>query len=89
MRLGSLLIVPLICLPTAAQTKPLEWKTAKVAEIVSSEDEIVKPRNRMVKRPGCQGGVGCYDSVPSEPSQIPTTVFVYRLEAADMTYIVR
>lgn len=78
----------LACLPCAAQTKR-EWQPAKVAAINSSDEEIVKPHNQMVKRPGCQGGIGCYQSVAAEPLHILTTVFLYRFESTGTTYLVR
>jgi len=43
----------------------------------------------MVKRTGCQGGIGCYDRVADEPLHIPLTVILYRFETADMAYKVR
>jgi len=66
-----------------------DWKPATVAEITYSDDEKIVPRSHMVKRPGCQGGIGCYDRVADEPLHIPLTVILYRFETAEMTYTVR
>jgi hypothetical protein len=84
-----LLLCFMMCLPSLAQVKDRDWKPATVADIAYSDDEIVKPHSHMVKRPGCQGGLGCYDRVQDEPIHIPTTVILYRLETADMIYSVR
>jgi len=74
-----------------AQNKPTrrDWKPATVAEVTYSDDEKVIPRSHMVKRQGCQGGIGCYDKVEDEPTRIPLTVALYRFETEDVIYTVR
>ncbi len=83
-------LAPLLFASAAfAQIKVRDWKPATVAEIAYSDDEKVIPRSHMVKRPGCQGGIGCYDKVVDEPTRIPLTVALYTFETEDITYKVR
>ena len=72
-----------------AQGKPRDWKPATVAEVTYSDDEKVVPRSHMVKREGCQGGVGCYDKVEDEPTHVPLKIATYRFETTDTSYLVR
>lgn len=79
----------LCCLPCAAQVKHSEWETATVDKITYAQDEKVVPRRHHVKRPGCQGGIGCWEWIEDEPLRIPLTVILYTLETPRMTYSVR
>jgi hypothetical protein len=72
-----------------AQANARDWKPATITEIAYSDDEKVIPRSHMVKRQGCQGGIGCYDKVVDEPTHIPLTVALYTFETKDIAYKVR
>jgi hypothetical protein len=75
-----------------AQNKPpRDWMPATVAEVTYSDEEKVVPHSHMVKRQGCQGGIGCYDKVVDEPLHVPLNVNVanYRFETPDIGYLVR
>lgn len=72
------------------QNKPTrDWKPATVADVTYTDDEKIIPRSHMVKRQGCQGGIGCYDRVQDEPTHIPLVVAVYHFETEDVIYTVR
>jgi hypothetical protein len=73
----------------AQRKPPRDWKTATVAEVTYSEEEKLVPRSHMVKRQGCQGGIGCYDRVEDEPSHVPLKVGTYHFETPDTIYLVR
>jgi hypothetical protein len=85
MLLASLLFSSIIL----GQNKARDWKPATVADVTYTDDEKVIPRSHMVKRQGCQGGIGCYDKVEDEPTHIPLTVAVYHFETEDTIYTVR
>jgi hypothetical protein len=89
MKTTALFVFLLLASTTYAQSKGLDWKPATVAEVTYSEEEKVVPHTHMVKRDGCQGGIGCYDKVEDEPTHVPLKVATYRFETADITYTVR
>jgi len=72
-----------------SQNKTRDWTPATVAEITYSDEEKVVPHSHMVKRQGCQGGIGCYDKVEDEPVHIPLKVATYHFETTDKTYLAR
>ena len=88
-RAAIFLVLLLFALPALTQNKSRDWKQATVADVTYADDEKVIPRSHMVKRQGCQGGIGCYDKVQDEPTHIPLTVVTYHFETEDMTYTVR
>jgi hypothetical protein len=57
--------------------------------VTYSEEEKVVPHTHMVKRQGCQGGIGCYDTVQDEPTHVLLKVANYRFETNDIEYLVR
>jgi hypothetical protein len=69
--------------PATPQSKPRDWKAATVTEITYTDDEEIIPRSHMVKRQGCQGGIGCYDKVVYEPTHVPLTAAVYTFETVN------
>lgn len=87
MKIISVLV--LLSLASISSATPRNWKSATVAEITSSDEEISMPRTTMVKRPGCQGGIGCYESVPAQSIIILTSTILIRFETPDISYIVR
>jgi hypothetical protein len=86
---AALFTVLLLAHTSFSQDKARNWKPATVAEIAYSDDEKVIPRSHMVKRSGCQGGIGCYDKVQDEPTHVPLKIATYHFETADMTYLAR
>ena len=73
-----------------AQNKPShDWMPATVSDVTYNDEEKVIPRSHMVKRQGCQGGIGCYSRVEDEPTHIPLKVANYRFETSETSDLVR
>lgn len=89
MRIPAAFFLLLAALTAFPQNKTRDWKPASVAAIDYSEDEKVVPRSHMVKRQGCQGGLGCYDKVEDQPLHVPLKIATYHFETADTTYLAR
>jgi hypothetical protein len=85
---GLLLLVLPASWPTFA-SKPHDWQSATVTEVTYSADEKLEPHSHRVKREGCQGGIGCYDTVQDEPTHIPLKVATYHFETDDKIYLAR
>lgn len=85
----TLFMFLLFASPASRQNKPRDWAPATVTEVTYSDEEKVIPRSHMVKRQGCQGGIGCYDKVVDEPMHVPLKVANYRFETTDTSYLVR
>jgi hypothetical protein len=82
-------IFVLLSLAAVSAAKPRDWKTAIVAEITSADSEKDIPRTRFVHRPGCQGGLGCMESVPTEHLIIQNSTLLIRFETPEISYLVR
>ena len=82
-------IIMLLSIASVSSAKQRDWKTATVAEITSADSEKDIPRTRMVHRPGCQGGLGCMESLPTEHLTIQTSTLLIRFETPETSYIVR
>jgi hypothetical protein len=89
MKVPTFLASLLFATTVFAQAKARDWKPATVADATYTDDERIIPRSHMVKRQGCQGGIGCYDKVVDEPLHIPLTVALYTFETEDIAYKVR
>jgi hypothetical protein len=72
-----------------ATNKPRDWQPATVTEVTYSADEKLEPHSHRIKREGCQGGIGCYDTVQDEPTRIPLKVATYHFETDDKIYLAR
>jgi hypothetical protein len=83
------ILVLLACSSCFAHTKQREWEPATISKISYSEDEKIIPHRHHVKRPGCQGGIGCWEWIEDEPLHIPLTVIRYSFETPTTVYSVR